>query len=35
MICKFGLSVNGRERARTLRTLAMQKAVGSSPIVRS
>ena len=34
MTCKYGLSANGRERARTLPTLAMQKVVGSSPIIR-
>ena len=27
--------MNGRERARTLRTLAMQKVEGSSPFIRS
>jgi hypothetical protein len=32
---KCGLSTNGRERARTLLPLAMQKVVGSSPIIRS
>jgi hypothetical protein len=34
MTCKQGLSANGRERVRTLPTLAMQKVVGSSPIIR-
>jgi len=29
-----GVSANGRERARTLHSLAMQKVVGSSPIIR-
>jgi hypothetical protein len=35
MTCKQGLSANWCERARTLRTLAMQKVVGSNPIIRS
>lgn len=34
MTCKYGLSANGRERARTLPKLAMQKVVGTSPIIR-
>lgn len=34
MTCKYGPLANGRERERTLPTLAMQKAVGSSPIIR-
>jgi hypothetical protein len=34
MTCKYGLSANGRERARTLPTLAMQKVEGSSPFIR-
>jgi hypothetical protein len=32
--CKSALSANGCERVRTLRTLAMQEVVGSSPIIR-
>jgi len=35
MTRKSGLSANGRERARTLLPFAMQKVVGSSPIIRS
>ena len=35
MSCKYGVFSNGRERVRTLPTLAMQKVVGSSPIIRS
>jgi hypothetical protein len=35
MTCKSGLLANGRERARTLLPLAMQKVVGSNAIIRS
>ena len=34
MTCNYGVSANSSERARTLLTLAMQKVVGSSPIIR-
>ncbi|MGZ8741179.1 MAG: hypothetical protein ACXWZ8_11340, partial [Gaiellaceae bacterium] len=35
MTCNERVSANRCERARTLRTLAMQKVVGSNPIIRS
>ena len=35
MTCKCWFLANGRERARTLLPLAMQKVVGSNPIIRS
>jgi hypothetical protein len=35
MTCKQALSANGCELARTLLPLAMQKVVGSNPIIRS
>jgi hypothetical protein len=34
LTCKYGVSPNERERARTVPTLAMQMVVGSSPIIR-
>ena len=34
MTSKYGRSANGSERERTLPTFAMQKVVGSSPIIR-